>query len=88
MSTKSASPSYKATIELMGRQANTSASSAFSMIHIRENYFNQYNVDTPNDRQAIVWEHKQAKALFNILADNLENIFKTIENTNNDLKEF
>lgn len=39
MSTKSASPSYKATIELMGRQANTSASSAFSMIHIRENYF-------------------------------------------------
>ena len=44
---------------------------------IRENYFNQYNVDTPNDRQAI-----------NILADNLENIFKTIENTNNDLKEF
>ena len=50
--------------------------------------FNQYNVDTPNDRQAIVWEHKQAKALFNILADNLENIFKTIENTNNDLKEF
>ena len=51
---------------------------------IRENYFNQYNVD----RQAIVWEHKQAKALFNILADNLENIFKTIENTNNDLKEF
>ena len=33
---------------------------------IRENYFNQYNVDTPNDRQAIVWEHKQAKALFNI----------------------
>ena len=32
---------------------------------IRENYFNQYNVDTPNDRQAIVWEHKQAKALFN-----------------------
>ena len=44
--------------------------------------------DTPNDRQAIVWEHKQAKALFNILADNLENIFKTIENTNNDLKEF
>lgn len=54
---------------------------------IRENYFNQYNVDTPNDRQAIVWEHKQAKALFNILADNLENIFKTIENTNNDLKE-
>ena len=55
---------------------------------IRENYFNQYNVDTPNDRQAIVGEHKQAKALFNILADNLENIFKTIENTNNDLKEF
>ena len=40
MSTKSASPSYKATIELMGRQANTSASSAFSMIHIREkSYF-------------------------------------------------
>lgn len=39
MSTKSASPAYKATIELMGRQANTSASSAFSMIHIRENYF-------------------------------------------------
>lgn len=39
MSTSSASPSYKATIELMGRQANTSASSAFSMIHIRENYF-------------------------------------------------
>ena len=39
MSTKSASPSYKATIELMGRQANTSASSAFSMIHIRGNYF-------------------------------------------------
>lgn len=39
MSTKSASPSYKATIELMERQANTSASSAFSMIHIRENYF-------------------------------------------------
>ena len=39
MSTKSASPSYKATIELMGRQANTSASSAFSMIHIRENHF-------------------------------------------------
>lgn len=39
MSTKSASPSYKATIELMGRQANTSASSAFSMIHIRENDF-------------------------------------------------
>ena len=39
MSTKSASPSYKATIELMRRQANTSASSAFSMIHIRENYF-------------------------------------------------
>lgn len=33
------SDSYKATIELMGRQANTSASSAFSMIHIRENYF-------------------------------------------------
>ena len=28
------------------------------------------------------------KLLFNILADNLENIFKTIENTNNDLKEF
>lgn len=26
---------------------------------IRENYFNQYNVDTPNDRQAIVWEHKR-----------------------------
>lgn len=41
-----------------------------------------------HSRQAIVWEHKQAKALFNILADNLENIFKTIENTNNDLKEF
>lgn len=39
MSTKSASPSYQATIELMGRQANTSASNAFSMIHIRENYF-------------------------------------------------
>lgn len=39
MSTKSASSSYQATIELMGRQANTSASSAFSMIHIRENYF-------------------------------------------------
>ena len=39
MSTKSASSSYTATIELMGRQANTSASSAFSMIHIRENYF-------------------------------------------------
>ena len=40
MSTKSASPSYKATIELMARQANTSASSAFSMIHIREkSYF-------------------------------------------------
>lgn len=33
------SDSYKATIELMGRQANTSASSAFSMIHIRGNYF-------------------------------------------------
>ena len=33
------SGSYKATIELMGRQANTSASSAFSMIHIRGNYF-------------------------------------------------
>lgn len=32
------SASYKATIELMGRQANTSASSAFSMIHIRGNY--------------------------------------------------
>lgn len=39
MSTKSASSSYQATIELMARQANTSASSAFSMIHIRENYF-------------------------------------------------
>lgn len=39
MSTKSASPSYKATIELMGRQANTSASSAFSMIHIRESSY-------------------------------------------------
>lgn len=39
MSTKSASSSYQATIELMGRQANTTASSAFSMIHIRENYF-------------------------------------------------
>lgn len=39
MSTKSASSSYQATIELMGRQANTSESSAFSMIHIRENYF-------------------------------------------------
>ena len=39
MSTKSASSSYQATIELMVRQANTSASSAFSMIHIRENYF-------------------------------------------------
>ena len=39
MSTKSASSSYQATIELMRRQANTSASSAFSMIHIRENYF-------------------------------------------------
>ena len=39
MSTKSASSSYQATIELMGRQANTSASSAFSMIHIGENYF-------------------------------------------------
>ncbi len=33
------SNSYKATIELMGRQASTSASSAFSMIHIRGNYF-------------------------------------------------
>lgn len=33
------SDSYKATIELMGRQANTSTSSAFSMIHIRGNYF-------------------------------------------------
>ena len=33
------SDSYKATIELMGRQANTSASSAFSMIHIRGNHF-------------------------------------------------
>ena len=33
------SDSYKATIELMGRQANTSASSAFSMIHIRGNNF-------------------------------------------------
>lgn len=39
MSTKSASPSYQATIELMGRQANTSASSAFSMIHIRESSY-------------------------------------------------
>lgn len=39
MSTKSASPSYKATIELMGRQANTSASSAFSMIHIRKSSY-------------------------------------------------
>ena len=35
------SGSYKATIELMGRQANTSASSAFSMIHIRGNYFSK-----------------------------------------------
>ena len=55
---------------------------------IRENYFNQYNVNAPSDYQAIIWEHRQAKALFNILADNLENIFKTIENINNDLKEF
>lgn len=47
---------------------------------IRENYFNQYNVNAPSDHQAIIWEHRQAKALFNILADNLENIFKTIEN--------
>ena len=30
---------------------------------IRENYFNQYNVNTPSDRQAIIWEHRQAKAL-------------------------
>lgn len=42
---------------------------------IRENYFNQYNVNAPSDHQAIIWEHRQAKALFNILADNLENIF-------------
>ena len=46
---------------------------------IRENYFNQYNVNAPSDHQAIIWEHRQAKALFNILADNLENIFKTID---------
>ena len=38
---------------------------------IRENYFNQYNVNAPSDHQAIIWEHRQAKALFNILADNL-----------------
>ncbi len=28
---------------------------------IRENYFNQYNVDTPNDRQAIVWNTSKPK---------------------------
>lgn len=37
MSTGSAS--YKATIELMGRTANATASDAFSMIRTRENYF-------------------------------------------------
>ena len=45
---------------------------------IRENYFNQYNVNAPSDHQAIIWEHRQAKALFNILADNLENIFESV----------
>lgn len=33
---------------------------------IRENYFNQYNVDTPNDRQAIVWEHKRVCEIISV----------------------
>ena len=53
---------------------------------IRENYFNQYNVDTQMTVKPLYGNTSKPKALFNILADNLENIFKTIENTNNDLK--